>query len=129
MPVVMPDLANFSLHKIVYDVDFDDVAVPGLCGAFYRCPDGDRILSVGIYMADGVESFRAWGYVDEPHCAYHAVVSADGSWDGPYAGCPEVEVLTEAGRVTGVALTTRRHEYIVPVSRTRHRLGRALTSV
>ncbi|TQL79086.1 hypothetical protein FB566_4687 [Stackebrandtia endophytica] len=117
MPVAMPDLANFSLHKIIYDVDFDDVPVPGLCAAFYRCPDGDRILSVGIYMSDGVELFRAWGYVDEAHCSYHAVSCADGSLDGPHIGCPDVEVLTEDETVVGIAVSTRDREYFIPLPR------------
>lgn len=118
MPVAMPDLASFSLHKIVYDVDFDGTPVPGLHAAFYRCADGERVLSVGIYMADGVELFRAWGYLDEAHCAYHTVSCADGSPDGPHVGCPDVEVLAEDDEVTGIAITTRDHEYIVPVPRT-----------
>jgi hypothetical protein len=115
-PVAIPDLADFSLHKISYDVDFDGVAVPGLCGAFYRCPDGGRLLSVGIYMMDGVELFRAWGYVGEEHCAYHAVVCVDGSIDGPHIGCPDVAVVQESGAVAGLEIHTKDREYYVSLS-------------
>ncbi|HIW61418.1 MAG TPA: hypothetical protein H9881_03090 [Candidatus Stackebrandtia excrementipullorum] len=111
--VAVPDLASFSLHKIVYDVDFDGVPVPGLVAAFYRRPDGDRVLSVGVYMADGVELFRAWGHTDEAHCAHHAITCPDGTLDGPHIGCPEVTASMEDGRAIGVAITTRDNEYFV----------------
>lgn len=116
MPVAMPDLASFSLHEIVYDVDIEGVSVPGLCAVFYRCADGDRILSVGIYMLGCLELFRVWGHADREHWAYHSVMCADGSQDGPHVGCPDVEALTEDGEVCGVAITTRDHEYFIPVA-------------
>lgn len=115
-PPALPDLADFSLHKIHYDVDFDGVPVPGLCGAFYRRADGDRILSVGIYMMDGVELFKAWGYVGEEHCTHHAVTCMDGTVDGPHIGCPEVTVLREFDAVVGFVVDTpgREHRVAVP---------------
>lgn len=120
-PVVLtetqPDLADFELHKMVYEVDLDGAAVPGVCAAFYRRADGDRTLSVGIYMMDGVELFRAWGHTDEDHCSFHTV-PADGSRvHGPFAGCPEVRVEAEGDRVTGVSVLTRAGEHRTPVTR------------
>ena len=111
----MPDLADFRLHKLIYDVDFDGVAVPGLCGAFYRCTDGARTLSIGIYLLGTAELFRAWGYVDEEHCTFHSVTCVDGDVDGPYTGCPDVRVHTEPGRVTGLLIRTPQREYHVDV--------------
>ena len=113
----MTDLADFQLHKICYDVEFDGVSVPGLCAAFYRCPDGDRTLSVGIYLRDGVELFRAWGHIDTTECSHHSVTGPDGVVDGPHPGCPGVRVRRAAdGRPVGLVVTTPRQEYVVDLS-------------
>ncbi|MGH8794579.1 MAG: hypothetical protein ACRDXX_18255 [Stackebrandtia sp.] len=109
----VPDLAEFSLHKVLYDVDFDDVIVPGLCGAFYRRPDGDGILSVGMYMMDGVELFRAWGPVGEEHCSHHAAATPDGEFDGPHPGCPDVRVKRRDGEVSALTIRTPRGQRVV----------------
>lgn len=107
----VPDLTGFSFHKMLYDVDFDGVVVPGLCGAFYRRREGDRVLSVGMYLADGWELFRAWGHVDEKRCAWHAVRADSGEFDGAHRGCPQVRVERRAGSVSVVTVNTRHAEH------------------
>lgn len=117
LAITQPDLAAFELHKVLYEVDFEGVEVPGACAAFYRRADGGRTLSVGIYMMDGTELFRAWGYTDEDHCAFHTVPLGETEFDGPHPGCPEVRVLRDGNRVTGVSVHTRAGEHRTPVTR------------
>ena len=115
LATTQPDLADFELHKVVYELDFDSVRVPGACAAFYRRAEGARTLSVGIYMMDGLELFRAWGYTDEEHCSFHLVTRSDATVDGPHPGCPQVRVERDGDLVTGVTVSTcqGRHRYPV----------------
>lgn len=85
----LPDLRQFQLHKVIDDVDFEGEPVPGLRGRFYRRRDE----SVGVYDLAGQEVFMAWGYVGEEHCRFNAVRRADGIWDSPRPGCPDVTAL------------------------------------
>lgn len=88
-----PQLTEFTEHRIVPDIDLEGWIVPGLTGAFFRRPEGDRIASVGLYRYDGVELFMAWGYVGEEHCRWTAY-QRDGDWTPPHSGCPRVRQVT-----------------------------------
>ncbi len=101
----IPHLADFTYHKTLVDVDFDGVPVAGLDADFYRRPVGDRLLSVGVYRFGGAETHRAWGWVGEAHCSWHAYRDpGTGGFDGPFAGCPLLRVLREGDRARGFEL-------------------------
>lgn len=101
----LPDLAGFVLNKVVENIDFEGVAVPGLDGWFYRRREEDgRVASVGVYTFGDREVFRAWGYVGESHCRASALQLADGGWEGPHADCPEVRVHRRGHVVIGFSV-------------------------
>ena len=108
----IPHLADFTFHKTLPDIDFDAVPIPGLDADFYRRPVGDRLLSVGVYRFRGTETHRAWGWVGEAHCSWHAYRNpVTGGFDGPFEGCPEMRLLLDrpagnhaADRRSGVAV-------------------------
>lgn len=100
----MPDLTCFVLRKVIEDIDFEGVAVPGLDGWFYRRDEGGRAASMGVYRFGGRELFRAWGYVGESHCRASALLGEDGSWIGPYGDCPEVRVHRRGQEVIGFSV-------------------------
>lgn len=91
----LPLLTEFTFHKTLLDVDFEGVPMTGLDADFYRRPVGDRLLSVGVYRFAGAETHRAWGWVGEEHCSWHAYRDpVSGGFDGPYRGCPDLRVLS-----------------------------------
>jgi hypothetical protein len=101
----IPHLADFTYHKTLPDIDFEAVPVPGLDADFYRRPVGDRTLSVGVYRFGGAETHRAWGWVGEAHCSWHAYRNpATGGLDGPFQGCPVFRLLRDGGRLSGFEL-------------------------
>lgn len=105
----IPHLADFTYHKTLPDIDFDSIPVPGLDADFYRRPVGGRTLSVGVYRFGGAETHRAWGWVGEAHCSWHAYRDpATGGYDGPFQGCPVFRLLREGDRLTGFALGSGR---------------------
>ncbi len=101
----IPHLADFTYHKTLPDIDFESIPVPGLDADFYRRPVGGRTMSVGVYRFGGAETHRAWGWVGEEHCSWHAYRNpVTGGFDGPFRGCPEFRLLREGGRLSGFAL-------------------------
>lgn len=101
----IPHLADFTYHKTLPDIDFESTPVPGLVADFYRRPVGDRLLSVGVYRFGGAETHRAWGWVGEEHCSWHAYRNpATGGYDGPFRGCPALRLLRERGPLLGFEL-------------------------
>nr|BFF24292.1 hypothetical protein GCM10025732_22570 [Glycomyces mayteni] len=101
----IPHLADFTFHKTLEDVDFEGVPVKGLVADFHRRPVGDRVLSVGVYRFAGSETHRAWGWVGEAHCSWHAYRDpGSGGFDGPFAGCPLLRVLFDGDRARGFEL-------------------------
>jgi hypothetical protein len=102
--MLLPDLSEYRVHKVIDDVDLDGIVVPGLRGAFYRRPEGSLTSTVGLYSYAGVELFMAWGYVGEAHCRYTALRGADGSWGPPLSGCPPVSKVCDGGLVTALTL-------------------------
>ena len=90
----LPDLDEYDFHRTDEPAGVDGVAVPGLRAEFYRRTDADgRLASVGRYFHHGREVLRAWGYVDEEHCRYCALRTADGDWEPPRPGCPPAEFV------------------------------------
>jgi hypothetical protein len=102
--MLLPDLSEYRLHKVIDDVDLDGIVVPGLRGTFHRRPEGAVTSTVGLYSYAGVELFMAWGYVGEVHCRYTALRGPDGSWGPPLRGCPPVSKVCDGGRVTALTL-------------------------
>lgn len=100
----IPHLADFTFHKTLPDIDFDGVPLVGLDADFYRRPVGNRLLSVGVYRFGGSETHRAWGWVGEEHCAWHAYRDPEAGFDGPHEGCPLLRVLREGDRAYGFEL-------------------------
>lgn len=101
----IPHLTDFTFHKTLPDIDFEAVPVPGLDAHFYRRPVAGRLLSVGVYRFAGAETHRAWGWVGEPHCAWHAYRDPEtGAFDGPFPGCPELRLLRDGDRLSGFEL-------------------------
>lgn len=101
----IPHLADFTYHKTLPDIDFEAVPVPGLDADFFRRPVGDRTLSVGVYRFGGAETHRAWGWVGEAHCSWHAYRNpATGGFEGPFQGCPVFRLLRDGGRLSGFEL-------------------------
>ncbi|HEY8533017.1 MAG TPA: hypothetical protein VIL44_03955 [Micromonospora sp.] len=98
----LPDVSAYRLHRVVPDIDLDGVVVPGLTATFYRRDEGDRIRTVGVYRYAGVAVVMAWGFVGEAHCRYTAVRRTDGGWDPPRPGCPPVERIESAGRISAL---------------------------
>jgi hypothetical protein len=105
----IPHLADFTFHRTLPDIDFDEIPVTGLDADFYRRPVGDRTLSVGVYRFGGAETHRAWGWVGEPHCSWHAYRDpATGAFDGPFQGCPRMRLLLDGDRARGFELGSGR---------------------
>ncbi|GAB3223285.1 hypothetical protein GCM10027447_10860 [Glycomyces halotolerans] len=100
----LPQLADFTFRKTLRDVDFDGHPVPGLVADFYRRPVAGRLLSVGVYRFGGAETHRAWGWVGEAHCSWHAYRDPAGAFIGPFPGCPAFRVLVADGRAFGFDL-------------------------
>ncbi|THV39502.1 hypothetical protein [Glycomyces buryatensis] len=101
----LPQLGHFTHHKTLRNVDFDEIPVPGLDADFYRRPVADRLLSVGVYRFGGAETHRAWGWVGDAHCSWHAYWNpAADRFDGPIPGCPELRLLLTEGRAYGFEL-------------------------
>lgn len=101
----IPHLADFTYHKTLPDIDFDATAVPGLDADFFRRPVGDRLLSVGVYRFGGAETHRAWGWVGDVHCSWHAYRNpTTEDFNGPFRGCPELRLLRADGRLLGFEL-------------------------
>jgi hypothetical protein len=111
--VKAPNLAHFRPYRVIDDVDLHGVKVPGLRGEFLHRKIGGRTATVGRYIYAGREVFRAWGYDNEEHCRYFAVLGADGGWEPPQAGCPRVRVLADEGRVAGLALHSALGDWLV----------------
>lgn len=103
--MLLPDLSEYRLHKVIDDVDLDGVVVPGLRGHFHRRHAGARTSTVGVYSYAGVELFMAWGYVGEPHCRFTALRRPDGSWGRPRPGCPPVTRVYDGARVAALTLS------------------------
>lgn len=89
---------------VIDDIDLDGVVVPGLRGEFLRREIGGRTAMLSRYSYSGREAFQAWGYQDEEHCRYFAVVGVDGRLERAQAGCPRVRVLSDGTEVAGLAL-------------------------
>ena len=101
----IPHLTDFTFHKTLPDIDFDEIPVAGLDADFYRRPVGDRLLSVGVYRFGGAETHRAWGWVGEAHCSWHAYREpATGGFHGPLRGCPQLRLLLDGYRAYGFEL-------------------------
>lgn len=62
-----------------------------------------RTATLGLYEHKGEEVLKAWGYKDEEHCSYHSI-KAHGAWSDVIEGCPDFNVLTTDGKVTGFTL-------------------------
>jgi hypothetical protein len=105
----VPHLADFQAYRIVDDVDLHGVAVTGLRAEFLR---RGRTLAC-VYSYVGRTLFKAWGYAEEEHCRYHAVLGADGMWEEPQPGCPRMRVLQAGGRFLGIALRGRSGVWLV----------------
>ncbi|WP_025272049.1 hypothetical protein [Haloglycomyces albus] len=105
-PSVIPDLDEFHLHRSIADVDFEGWNLPGLYAYFYRKTTPAGILSVGLYRLRGFETHRAWGWVGEEHCSYHAVTDPySGRSQGPIPGCPDFTVLHGVNGPYGFTIT------------------------
>ncbi|GLZ79009.1 hypothetical protein Afil01_38160 [Actinorhabdospora filicis] len=100
----MPDLTGFVLHRVIEDIDFEGIGVPGLDGWFYRLEEGGRLRSVGVYTFEGTEIFRAWGYVGEKHCRASALRDEEGRWCATHLDCPEVRVHRRDQTVIGFSV-------------------------
>ncbi len=100
----IPHLTDFSFHKTLPDIDFEAVPVTGLDADFYRRPVAGRLLSVGVYRFAGAETHRAWGWVGEAHCSWHAYRDPAGGFHGPFPGCPLLRLLRDGNRVVGFEL-------------------------
>ncbi|BBH70883.1 hypothetical protein ACTI_75680 [Actinoplanes sp. OR16] len=108
----IPDLSEYAAHRVENDAAFEGVEVPGLRAEFFRRPEGERVESVGRYTFDGRDLLLAWGYVDEEHCRHNAVVAADGCWQPPVDGCPQVELITDGQAVVGLAVRSPSGEWV-----------------
>lgn len=86
----MPDISQFKAHLIIADVDLEGTVVPGLTGEFFSREESGRTATAGRYSYEGAELFIAWGYRDEPHCAWTSYRSRGGGWAPPHQGCPRV---------------------------------------
>lgn len=115
MPVGVPDLRDYRVHREAADAVVEGVAVPGLHGTYYSrsgtSAASARVATAGVYRFDGVELFMAWGYADEAHCRWTAYRRPDGSWTAPRRGCPRV-------RLTPDGLHLRDLDLILPLQRT-----------
>ncbi|WP_432992384.1 hypothetical protein [Dactylosporangium sp. CA-233914] len=100
----VPFLGGMRLRRAVAPAGFEGATVPGLSVRFYHRAERGRTASLGSYRYAGWEVLRAWGWADQPHCAFSAVRGRDGRWGPVTTGCPDVETLTEEGVVVGVRL-------------------------
>jgi hypothetical protein len=94
--IPIPDISLYKAHRVVEDVDLEGFIVPGLTGHFYEREEGERIATAGQYRYRGEELFMAWGYRDEPHCAWTAYRKVRGDWTVPHQGCPRVRSMPAA---------------------------------
>lgn len=95
----LPDLASYTPHKVIDDIDLEGVVIPGLRADFLRRPLSGRVATVGVYRLRGIEIFMAWGYVGEPHCrwtAYRRDDGVGGGWTAPHQGCPRLRRVEHA---------------------------------
>lgn len=105
----VPHLADFEPYRIVDDVELHGVVVPGLRAEYLR--SGRKLATA--YSYNGNDLFVAWGYAEEEHCRYFAVVGVDGLWEDPQAGCPRARAIKIQGRLLGVGVRSRSGVWLV----------------
>jgi hypothetical protein len=105
----VPQLADFEPYRIVDSVDLHGVVVPGLRAVYLW--NGKEIATA--YSYGRRDLFAAWGYDDEEHCRYFAVLGADGRWEDPQPGCPRARAIKIHGRLLGVAVRSRTGVWLV----------------
>ncbi|HCT75992.1 MAG TPA: hypothetical protein DGT23_05235 [Micromonosporaceae bacterium] len=117
----IPDISQFNPHLIIADVDLEGTVIPGLTGEFFSREESGRTATVGRYSYEGSELFIAWGYRDEPHCAWTSYRSRSGCWTPPHQGCPRVSHTDDAVLIDTAEETIRlpldRGDQGVPLAR------------
>jgi len=99
------DVHDWKLVAQKDNYAYDGVSIPGLHQDVYQKEDGNRLLSVGIFSYKGQKAYLAWGYADEPHCSFHALLSEDSHVQEVRDGCPHViSVKNKTGEVGGFVL-------------------------
>jgi hypothetical protein len=84
-------------------------AYPGLVQRVYTRPDGERTASVGVFSWRNRLVYLAWGYADEPHCSFHAVISPQQVVGEIQSGCPDMKAITDdSGLIVDIQLSGTR---------------------
>ncbi len=116
-PSSVPDFSLWEKYKTRKNVSIEVVGVvPGIRADFFQKEAGDRVLSAGVFKdGDGKILYTAWGFKDEPHCSFTAVMGDRGRWLTPMLGCPHVRTLVRSGVVAGITIRSgsRRKEFLL----------------
>ena len=116
-PSKVPDFSLWGKYKSKRKVFIEGVGfAPGVRADFFQKEVGGRVLSAGGFKDDKNKIlYTAWGFKDEPHCSFTAVMGDRGKWLAPMLGCPQVRTLVTSGVVVGITIKSgsRRKEFFL----------------
>lgn len=110
-PSNVPDFSLWEKYKAKKKVFIEGLGiVPEIRADFSQQGIGDRLLSAGIFKdKKGRVLYCAWGFKDEPHCSFTAVMGARGKWLTPMRGCPQVKRLLRGSETVGISIQNGSH--------------------
>lgn len=101
----LPDFATYEEYEQKQGLRFDDGSSSDrVLGRFYQKELNGKTVSVGVFSCDGRTLFCAWGYKDDTHCGYHAVMGQDGAWLPATLGCPIKIAIKKQDQTIGLAM-------------------------
>ena len=105
-PSSVLDFSLWEKYKTKKKVFIDGLGiVPEINADFFQKEMGDRLLSAGVFKdKKGSVLYCAWGFKDEAHCSFTAVMGARGNWLMPMRGCPQVKRLTRSSVTIGITI-------------------------
>lgn len=101
----LPDLSTYEKYHEQVGLTFDDGTTSDyILGTFYQKDVGGKTISVGVFSSGDRTLFAAWGYKDDTHCGYHAVMGSEGAWLPATLGCPIKIAIKKDGENIGLAM-------------------------
>lgn len=81
---------DWSLHKVDSSRSVEGEKISDLINNVYRREFNNQTCSLGQFLLNGKEIFRAWGYLAEKDCSFYTVAKEDGTPTEAIYGCPDI---------------------------------------
>ncbi len=103
-----PELSTYTQYQEKIGLSYDDnTTTEHIHAKFFERNVHDKTVSVGVFYYGEMPLFCAWGYKDDVHCGYHAVMGEHGTWLPPQLGCPiKVPIKSDTGENIGLMMPT-----------------------